>query len=257
LVIADWEARVIWIPGALRYNPPANPKVVLGWGRFWPKFPDCDLKQTAYSALKDLAGGRDKSMKLKSGMSFSAAFLLACGDGSGNGIGNRIKNGCQNGIGYQVAGSSDHEDKKTSSSSAEQDSAADRTPGSHQANLFDEPIREELDDSPQEPDEPEPADASPVVIRMPLRGGKDTMDITEEKVREYRELFTAIDVVLQLKRVRQWLLDNPHRLSGTPRGTRSRITGWLGREQDKAVKAGPQRAPGASAGPRPWEEIIT
>ena len=49
---ADWEARVVWIPNAIKYNPPESPNVVKGWAATWDEIPECRLKLTAYQHLK-------------------------------------------------------------------------------------------------------------------------------------------------------------------------------------------------------------
>jgi len=52
LVKADWNARVVWIPNVMKYDPPANPNVVRSWRSAWDEVPDCNLKHEAYSVLK-------------------------------------------------------------------------------------------------------------------------------------------------------------------------------------------------------------
>jgi hypothetical protein len=49
---ADWSARVIWIPNAIRYNAPENPNVVRSWRIHWEEIPECSLKIVAYQRLK-------------------------------------------------------------------------------------------------------------------------------------------------------------------------------------------------------------
>ncbi len=48
---ADWEARVLWIPRAIRYNEPENPSVVKGWLRWLDEIPQCDLKREAVTEI--------------------------------------------------------------------------------------------------------------------------------------------------------------------------------------------------------------
>lgn len=50
LAVADWEARLIYLPNALKYNLPQSPNVVLSWGDQWDALPECDLKNDAYVA---------------------------------------------------------------------------------------------------------------------------------------------------------------------------------------------------------------
>ena len=44
MVVADWTARLVYLPGALAHNRPANPNVVHGWRNAWILLPSCDLK---------------------------------------------------------------------------------------------------------------------------------------------------------------------------------------------------------------------
>ena len=50
LAVADWDARLIYLPNALKYNLPQSPNVVLSWGDQWDALPECDLKNDAYVA---------------------------------------------------------------------------------------------------------------------------------------------------------------------------------------------------------------
>lgn len=51
LAEADWEARVVWIPKACKYNPPASPNVVVGWADHLDEIPECELKAKALAVL--------------------------------------------------------------------------------------------------------------------------------------------------------------------------------------------------------------
>jgi len=44
---ADWTNRVIWLPNAIRYNPPESPNVVASWRAALDEIPDCELKNEA------------------------------------------------------------------------------------------------------------------------------------------------------------------------------------------------------------------
>lgn len=52
MVRADWTARVVWIPNALRHNPPDNPNVVRGWRKMFALLPECDLTREAAQAFR-------------------------------------------------------------------------------------------------------------------------------------------------------------------------------------------------------------
>lgn len=49
---ADWSARLVWLPRAIRYRAPSNPKVVLGWERVWDNVPECELKSLIFQQLE-------------------------------------------------------------------------------------------------------------------------------------------------------------------------------------------------------------
>src|SRR5262249_32826522 len=40
---ADWQARLVFVPNAIKYNPPANPNVVISWKKAWGRLPECAL----------------------------------------------------------------------------------------------------------------------------------------------------------------------------------------------------------------------
>jgi len=54
---ADWDARLVWLPNALKYNPPANPNVIKGWAKAWDELPECSLKDEAYRAFSSFLDG--------------------------------------------------------------------------------------------------------------------------------------------------------------------------------------------------------
>lgn len=49
---ADWKARVVWLPNAIRHNAPENPNVVKGWSASLDEIPECDLKREAMEGLR-------------------------------------------------------------------------------------------------------------------------------------------------------------------------------------------------------------
>lgn len=52
LVRADFDARVVYIPNAIRYNKPQSPNVVISWLNHWDEIPECDLRDAAYQEIK-------------------------------------------------------------------------------------------------------------------------------------------------------------------------------------------------------------
>lgn len=61
---------------------------------------------------------------------------------------------------------------------------------------------------------------------------KTEYPITESLVKEYQELYQAIDVKEELRKMRGWLISNPTKRK-TKRGILKFVNGWLSREQDK------------------------
>lgn len=52
MVEADFKARVMWIPQAIKHNKPESPNVVKSWATEFDLIPECDLKWKAFEALK-------------------------------------------------------------------------------------------------------------------------------------------------------------------------------------------------------------
>jgi hypothetical protein len=77
---ADWRNRLVWIPNAIRYNPPAAPNVCksAGWRQHWNEIPECELKLEAYQFLTNFLAGMGES-----GDAFRDAFQEACSKPSG------------------------------------------------------------------------------------------------------------------------------------------------------------------------------
>ena len=75
LVKADWKAKVVWIPNAIKCNRPESPNVVRSWGGEWDLIPECDLKAEVYESLKANICGL--------GEAFEKAFVEAFGKAYG------------------------------------------------------------------------------------------------------------------------------------------------------------------------------
>ena len=52
LAKASWRAGFVWLPKALKHNPPESPNHVLGWRSSWEDLPECQLKNEAYLLIK-------------------------------------------------------------------------------------------------------------------------------------------------------------------------------------------------------------
>jgi len=52
MVKADFKARVMWLPSAIRHNRPESPNVVRSWAAEFDLIPECDLKREALESLR-------------------------------------------------------------------------------------------------------------------------------------------------------------------------------------------------------------
>lgn len=75
------------------------------------------------------------------------------------------------------------------------------------------------------------------VIRLPL-ADKTEHPITQSTVAEFQELYPAVDVVQQLRKMRGWLISNP-RERKTKNGIMRFMNTWLSKEQDRTPRASP------------------
>lgn len=86
-------------------------------------------------------------------------------------------------------------------------------------------------DSCPEPDKPA---SEPALLEFPCVGnGARTWKLTAAKVAQYRESFPGVDVDAELRKARQWLLDNATKRK-TAGGMAAYLGRWLGRCQDRA-----------------------
>lgn len=71
-----------------------------------------------------------------------------------------------------------------------------------------------------------------IVIELPLND-KTMYAVTVEDVKKYKELYQAVDVEQELRKMLGWLDANPSKRK-TSRGIKRFITNWLSKEQDKS-----------------------
>jgi hypothetical protein len=76
---ADREARVIWIPKAIEYNPPESPNVIKSWREHLDLIPECQLKDEAFAAYRKTAEALGQGFA----KAFREAFPKAFREGSG------------------------------------------------------------------------------------------------------------------------------------------------------------------------------
>lgn len=70
LAKADWKARLVFVPNAIKHNLPQSPNVVKSWSGMWSRVPECELKVEAWHAIH-------RALQAL-GDSFAEAFKSAC-----------------------------------------------------------------------------------------------------------------------------------------------------------------------------------
>lgn len=78
---------------------------------------------------------------------------------------------------------------------------------------------------------PSSSSSTPPVIQIPLNDGS-LYDVEEHQAQEWKELFPAVDVMQELRKMRAWCDANPSKRK-TKRGVKAFIVKWLMKEQDK------------------------
>ena len=80
----------------------------------------------------------------------------------------------------------------------------------------------------------EPTSGPLPVILLPLNDNSN-YPISEEQCRKWAELYPAVDIMQELRKMLGWLDANPTKRK-TRRGVLRFVTGWLSREQDKGPR---------------------
>ncbi len=68
---ADWKEGVVWIPNAIKCNPPQSPNVIIGWHKEWQFIPDCDLKTRVLAAMRSVVQEMGRSFVKEFNVSFA------------------------------------------------------------------------------------------------------------------------------------------------------------------------------------------
>lgn len=76
----------------------------------------------------------------------------------------------------------------------------------------------------------------PAVITLLLNSG-DEFPVTQKDVSRYMELYPAVDIMQELRKMKGWCMDNPNKRK-TKNGIKRFIGSWLSREQDKGGTPG-------------------
>ena len=80
--------------------------------------------------------------------------------------------------------------------------------------------------------EPEESVSMPPVITLPLND-KSLFGIYQSDIDGWKELYPAVDILQELRKMKGWLDSNPAKRK-TRRGIKRFINGWLAREQDRS-----------------------
>lgn len=96
---ADWTARVVWIPKAIKYNEPESPSVVKSWLKWMDEIPQCELKRQAAEEILAYLVKMDQEGSGK-GPGWAAAWAAACPSGCAS----ASESGCASSVAVAVAG---------------------------------------------------------------------------------------------------------------------------------------------------------
>lgn len=86
-------------------------------------------------------------------------------------------------------------------------------------------------ETPPDPPKPPPAPSSPIVISIILND-KTEYPITEADVQGWKDLYPAVDVMQELRKMKGWADANPSKRK-TKNGIKRFINAWLSKEQDR------------------------
>lgn len=88
----------------------------------------------------------------------------------------------------------------------------------------------------------EPLEAEPALFEIPLNRKGEFHGVTQPDIDRYSDLFGAVNVRAELKKMIGWCDANPRKRK-TKQGIEKFIQGWLGREQDKGRYLRPEQQP--------------
>lgn len=88
-----------------------------------------------------------------------------------------------------------------------------------------------------------------IFLKLPCKGKPPEFDLPKSKLKEYQQTYDTLDVERELKKARQWLVDNPRRRK-TAQGMPRFLGNWLLRATNKPTEKG---YPGCPSGVVPYE----
>lgn len=219
MVKADWDAHVLWVPNAIKYNRPDNPNQIRGMKEQWDLIPECDLKDEAYLVLKKALATTPEA---------EHSFHFACGNrlgnGSLNGSGNRSGNG---------SGNKEKEKEKEKESEKEKEGEAAAPADTHTSSEAEEEEGSRLSRG---------LPGAVGVLTFPCKGGK-TWNLTPAVIAELESDFPTVDVLASARAALAHLRSSADKpTAGKLRefdGMQVWLAKWLARDADwgKNLKA--------------------
>ena len=85
MAIVDERAGLIWLPNALKRNPPPSPNHLTAWSREWERVPVCELKHDIYWAWRVFFDGYGEGYTKVFGESFGEPYPKGLGECSTKG----------------------------------------------------------------------------------------------------------------------------------------------------------------------------
>jgi len=83
MAIADWTARVVWIPKAVVHNPPESTNVIRAWRAGFDEVPECPLRHQALQQLQAFVEGMGEGFRQAFREAFAQALAEPLAQGQG------------------------------------------------------------------------------------------------------------------------------------------------------------------------------
>lgn len=201
----DERVSLVFIKNFIRYNPPANPNVVLSWAALLEELPEsalvCEWIQIVREHLKGFSEPFRKAFERVT-ETLSKGFREPFGKGM---------------------------PKQEQEQEQEQEYVCDSLRSSHTV-----PQHSAGAEDAAGPDNGKASleSLNPSVIKIPVVKPAGEYPISADDVEGWKETFPAVDVIGELRKMREWCLANPQRRK-TSRGVRRFIINWLSRAQDR------------------------
>ena len=212
---ADFKAKLVWLPNAIRHNKPESPNVVRSWRVEFDVLPECALKHEAIafirnglkevgtpyeSAFEELFSTKEFGLTKPNAKAKPKPSAKAMPNQEQEQEQEQETSSCLERLEketFDLCGENQNEEEKIAN--AEKSKTETPTP--------------------------------PPVIAIPLIDGSE-FGMSEGQVAEWSAAYPAVDVLQTLRAIRQWAISNPQKRK-TRRGVMTHCNGWLAREQDK------------------------